>query len=59
METPKGKPVLVVHGGPGGGTVPTYARYFNPKNIYRSRGPAWCGKKARHLVKLKTIPLLT
>lgn len=28
---PKGKPVLVVHGGPGGGTIPTYARYFNPK----------------------------
>jgi proline iminopeptidase len=28
---PKGKPALVIHGGPGGGTVPTYARYFNPK----------------------------
>ncbi len=31
---PKGKPVLVVHGGPGGGTVPTYARYFNPKKYF-------------------------
>lgn len=29
-----GKPVLVVHGGPGGGTKPTYARYFNPKKYF-------------------------
>ena len=28
---PKGKPALLVHGGPGAGTVPDYARYFNPK----------------------------
>jgi len=28
---PKGKPVLFVHGGPGAGTVPDYARFFNPK----------------------------
>jgi len=31
---PKGKPVLVVHGGPGGGTTPDMARYFDPK-VYR------------------------
>ena len=28
---PKGKPVLFIHGGPGGGTIPDYARFFNPK----------------------------
>lgn len=31
---PKGKPVLFVHGGPGGGTVPDYARFFNPKKYF-------------------------
>jgi len=27
---PDGKPVLIVHGGPGGGTTPEMARYFDP-----------------------------
>jgi proline iminopeptidase len=27
---PEGKPVLFVHGGPGGGTDPAMARYFDP-----------------------------
>jgi proline iminopeptidase len=27
---PKGKPVLFVHGGPGGGTDPMHARFFDP-----------------------------
>jgi proline iminopeptidase len=27
---PQGKPVLFVHGGPGGGTTPAMARFFNP-----------------------------
>ncbi len=31
---PNGKPVLFVHGGPGGGTVPAMARFFDP-NAYR------------------------
>jgi len=30
---PKGKPVLVVHGGPGGGCQPKDARYFDPKKF--------------------------
>lgn len=29
-----GKPVLYVHGGPGGGTSPSMARFFNPKKYY-------------------------
>jgi len=42
---PNGKPVLFVHGGPGGGTSPENARYFDPA-VYRvilvdQRG---CGK---------------
>lgn len=42
---PQGKPVIFLHGGPGGGTSPTYRRFFNP-DIYRiilfdQRG---CGK---------------
>merc|ERR1711981_1253814 len=31
---PAGKPVLFVHGGPGGGTAPAMARYFNPEKYY-------------------------
>lgn len=31
---PEGKPVLFVHGGPGGGNEPVYRRYFNP-DLYR------------------------
>jgi proline iminopeptidase len=42
---PKGKPVVFLHGGPGGGTVPAYRRFFHP-DLYRivlfdQRG---CGK---------------
>lgn len=42
---PKGKPVLFIHGGPGGGTNPLHRRFFDP-NVYRiilvdQRG---CGK---------------
>lgn len=29
---PEGKPALVVHGGPGGGTSPAMARYFDPES---------------------------
>ena len=31
---PQGKPVVFLHGGPGGGVSPDYRRYFNPA-IYR------------------------
>lgn len=31
---PNGKPVVFLHGGPGGGVSPDYRRYFNPQ-IYR------------------------
>ena len=29
---PEGTPALFVHGGPGGGTVPSHARYFDPSH---------------------------
>lgn len=46
---PNGKPVLFVHGGPGGGTHPNHRRFFNP-SAYRiilvdQRG---CGKSSPH-----------
>lgn len=46
---PKGKPVVFLHGGPGGGTEPYHRRFFDP-SIYRivlfdQRG---CGKSAPH-----------
>lgn len=31
---PNGKPAVFLHGGPGGGLVPEYRRYFDP-NVYR------------------------
>jgi len=46
---PQGKPVVIFHGGPGGGSQPIYRQYFNP-NLWRivqfdQRG---CGKSAPH-----------
>ena len=46
---PQGKPVVVFHGGPGGGCSPTMRRYFDPK-VYRivlfdQRG---CGRSKPH-----------
>jgi proline iminopeptidase len=42
---PKGKPVIFLHGGPGGGLIPNYRRYFNPEKwriiLVDQRG---CGK---------------
>lgn len=42
---PKGKPVVFLHGGPGGGTSPSYRRFFNPDRyriiLFDQRG---CGK---------------
>ncbi|OAB48880.1 prolyl aminopeptidase [Mycoplasmopsis gallinarum] len=42
---PKGKPIVYVHGGPGGGTSPISRRFFNPKKykivVFDQRG---CGK---------------
>ena len=42
---PNGKPVIFLHGGPGGGIEPIYRQYFNPKKwrivIFDQRG---CGK---------------
>ena len=42
---PNGKPVVILHGGPGGGAAPVYRQYFNPDRwrvvMFDHRG---CGK---------------
>lgn len=42
---PEGTPILFVHGGPGGGTEPSFRQYFDPKHyriiLFDQRG---CGK---------------
>jgi proline iminopeptidase len=46
---PKGKPVFVLHGGPGGGSSPFYLRFFDPKKFlvvfHDQRG---CGQSRPH-----------
>ena len=46
---PKGKPVVFVHGGPGGGTAPEHRRFFDPRKyriiLFDQRG---CGKSTPH-----------
>jgi proline iminopeptidase len=46
---PHGKPVVFLHGGPGGGTNPQMRRFFNPKHyrivLFDQRG---CGKSTPH-----------
>jgi proline iminopeptidase len=46
---PSGKPVIFLHGGPGGGIEPIYRRYFNPEKwrivILDQRG---CGQSTPH-----------
>lgn len=45
VGNPKGKPILFVHGGPGGGVSPEHRRYFDPAHyrviLFDQRG---CGK---------------
>ena len=46
---PNGKPVIFLHGGPGGGIEPVYRQYFDPEKwriiIFDQRG---CGKSTPH-----------
>lgn len=46
---PRGKPVVVCHGGPGGGTTPSMRRYFDPRRyqiiLFDQRG---CGRSTPH-----------
>ena len=46
---PDGKPVVVLHGGPGGGCIPEYRQYFNPEKwriiMFDQRG---CGRSKPH-----------
>ncbi|QIS10822.1 prolyl aminopeptidase [Nocardia arthritidis] len=47
---PAGKPVIFVHGGPGGGTEPFHRRFFDPKRyrivLFDQRG---CGRSTPHI----------
>ena len=49
VGNPEGEPVLVVHGGPGGGVSPGMRRFFNPKRyrvvLFDQRG---CGRSTPH-----------
>ncbi|MGB3293996.1 MAG: prolyl aminopeptidase [Phormidesmis sp.] len=46
---PAGKPVVVLHGGPGGGSIPLYRRFFDPDRwriiLFDQRG---CGRSTPH-----------
>lgn len=46
---PRGKPLVFLHGGPGGGSDPLYRRYFDPQKwrivLFDQRG---CGKSRPH-----------
>lgn len=49
VGNPTGKPVVFLHGGPGGGTIPTYRQYFDPEKwriiLFDQRG---AGKSTPH-----------
>ncbi|MGC9502777.1 prolyl aminopeptidase [Baaleninema sp.] len=46
---PEGKPAVFLHGGPGGGSIPSYRQYFNPDKwrliLFDQRG---CGRSRPH-----------
>lgn len=46
---PEGKPVVFLHGGPGGGTIPLYRQFFDPQKfrivLFDQRG---CGQSTPH-----------
>lgn len=49
VGNPQGKPVVFLHGGPGGGINPTYRQFFDPQRwrviLFDQRG---CGKSTPH-----------
>jgi proline iminopeptidase len=57
---PEGEPVLFVHGGPGGGTAPVMARFFDPKRyrviLFDQRG---CGKSVPSAADMDPLPALS
>ncbi|MDY6937759.1 MAG: prolyl aminopeptidase [Cyanobacteriota bacterium] len=49
VGNPEGKPVVFLHGGPGGGSIPTYRQFFDPEKwrvvLFDQRG---CGRSTPH-----------
>ncbi|MBW4651741.1 MAG: prolyl aminopeptidase [Kaiparowitsia implicata GSE-PSE-MK54-09C] len=49
VGNPHGKPVVFLHGGPGGGTIPIYRQFFDPQQwrivLFDQRG---CGRSTPH-----------
>ena len=49
VGNPNGKPVVFLHGGPGGGTIPFYRQFFDPERwrvvLFDQRG---CGQSTPH-----------
>jgi len=52
---PNGKPVVFLHGGPGGGIIPDYRRYFDHKSIALCFLISVARETALHMRALKTI----
>ena len=54
---PKGKPVVFLHGGPGGGIDPVYRQYFNPKKwriiLFDQRGCGRSSPRSRNCAKIR------
>jgi proline iminopeptidase len=52
---PKGKPAVVLHGGPGSGCTPQWRRFFDPKAyrviLFDQRG---CGRSLPHASEFTT-----
>ena len=46
---PDGIPVIVIHGGPGGGSQPSYRRYFDPESLTLSNLTSAGAENPRHM----------
>jgi len=53
---PAGKPVVFLHGGPGGGSDPKQRRFFHPENIALSASTSAAAARARPTRRWRTTP---